>query len=148
MAHSTKAFRRQHSEILDLVQELTSMLRTEDLKKDAASICNVRSRLVGLLVVHLAMEDRVMYPQLVSGSNPAIATVAQRYQVEVGDYKAQFEAYLSRWRTCEDVQANPPSFIRETKRILDALVGRIERENSELYPLVESMQAPRLAKAG
>jgi hypothetical protein len=148
MANSTKAFRRQHNEIVDLVQQILSMLKTEDLRRNADPVCNVRSRLAGVLVVHLAMEDRVMYPQLIASANAGLAAMAQRYQSEVGDYKVQFDAYLQRWRTAEDVQADPPSFIRETSRILGALVQRIERENSELYPLVETAQPPRLAKTG
>lgn len=124
------------------------MLNTEDLRRDANPVCMMRSRLMGILVVHLAMEDRVMYPQLMASPNVILATVAKRYQLEVGDYKSQLNIYLEHWRTAEEIQSNPPVFIHETRRILGVLVQRIERENGELYPLIENVQSHRFAKTG
>ena len=59
----TARFRRQHDEIMAIVQEISSHL-TNDLKKDARQVPQLLSTLAGKLTVHLAMEDNALYPSL------------------------------------------------------------------------------------
>lgn len=83
---------------------------------------------------HLAIEDRFLYPALMTGPDKAVADTARRFQSEMGDLAGRFSSYMAHWSDHE-VIAHWPDFCRETREILDALLNRVMKENAELYVL-------------
>lgn len=53
----TANFRRQHDDILDFASQISNLLTTESLSKDASQIVILSSKLAGKVKFHLAMED-------------------------------------------------------------------------------------------
>lgn len=135
----TETFRRQHNELLQLVKEISNQLSLETLQKDAKEVRSLLSNLSGKISIHLAVEDNSLYPRLLEHESPEIRALAKKYIDEMGNIKEVFSAYSKKWYSTTDIQNNPAEFIKETKNIFEALGKRIDKENNELYDLVDKL---------
>jgi hypothetical protein len=133
----TDTFRRQHQEILMLVKELQPRLDATTLKQDAAPVAAGLQRLAVMLKAHLALEDASLYPKLLTHTDASVAATAQRYQQEMGGLRTAFVNYVERWPTASSIQEQPDGFVAQTRDVVAALLARIEREDGELYPMLE-----------
>ncbi len=97
------------------------------------------ANLIGKLQFHLTIEDKSVYPSLLSHKDSRVTSTAQRFMNEMGGIMKTVEIYKTNWSNAKKVQENPTSFIYETKNILDALVKRIEKENNELYQMIDEL---------
>ena len=91
------------------------------------------------LSLHLAIEDRMLYPALAGASDPQVAAVGKRFQHEMGGLAAAYEDFARRWDGATRIAAAPGPFGREAVALLDALHARIRHEDRELLPLAESL---------
>ncbi len=130
-------FKRQHREIGELVNDIITMLSQDLLVQDPTKVRTLLSTLSGKLMMHLAMEDQFLYPSLMENSNNQIKTTAARFSTEMGDLVKVFKDYSDKWLNPSTIKANPEAFIKESHDIFLALRRRIEREDRELYPLVD-----------
>ncbi len=135
MARSTK-FREQHVDILRLASELQK-LRPEQLVRDPAAARSLLSKLLGKLSLHLAIEDRSLYPELQKSPDAEIATLGKRFETEMGGVADGMAAWGKHWSTPTAIQARPDRFVAETAAIVATLKNRIHRENQELYPALD-----------
>lgn len=135
---STIRFREQHAEFLRLAVDLQGQSERQ-LSENAGPARKILSTLAGKLSLHLAVEDRSLYPQLRSPPNAAIASMAKRFQDEMGGIAANVQAWGKRWSTPAVIQAGPRRFIKETAAIVATLKKRVQRENLELYAAVDAM---------
>jgi hemerythrin-like domain-containing protein len=137
----TDNLRKQHAEIMTLARQINGLL-SDDL--DASAAAEVRpllSKLVGLITLHLAMEDKTLYPSLATHPDAAARTLGKRYQEEMGSIGVVFGQYVDQWRTTAQMCADPVRFNAESKAIFNALSKRIHHENKELYPLLDKLAA-------
>lgn len=130
----TDIFRRQHETLLDLATRLAAASTSDPVAARSAL-----SHLSGTLRVHLANEDRGLYPESAASSDPALRAVAERFQVEMGGVAELFTAYAGRWPSPAAIEAAPADFARETSQIVAALGDRIAREERDFYPLVDGL---------
>ena len=136
----TAVFRRQHEEILEIAGELTAvMAEPERLAEDAEVVRGLLTVLSGKISIHLAMEDKGLYPRLLKHAKPEVRTLAGTYMAEMGGIKDVFAEYLGRWPDGARIQGDPRTFIEETRGLLAALERRISREDNELYPMVDGI---------
>lgn len=135
----TDKFRAQHDELLTLASDLQATLNESQLAVDASASRSVLSKLMGKLTMHLAAEDKVLYPDLQSSSDPAVVGLAKRFADEMSGVAPTVVAFNEKWATPSAIKANPASFIAETKNILGVLGNRINRENRELYAAADRM---------
>lgn len=132
-------YHRQHAEIGEVLSALSGKLDTNKLSNGGAlEVCADVSRLVGMLSVHLASEDERLYPELAASPDPAVSDAAERFQSEIGGLKTDVEMYFLKWVSPQAVIENPEDFITDSQTVLGAVSDRIDRENDELYPLVEN----------
>jgi hypothetical protein len=137
----TDSFRKHHDEIMAIAREINGMLDSTIADKVADNIRALLSRLAGLVNLHLAMEDKALYPTLLAHSDPAVAATARRFSDEMGSVAAAFVAYIGAWPTAAAIKADPVRFTTESKAIFNALSKRIHRENVELYVLLDGVEA-------
>ncbi|HEX7889277.1 MAG TPA: hemerythrin domain-containing protein [Ramlibacter sp.] len=128
----TDKFRVQHDEILGLATEITEQLQG---KADAGAMRKLLSNLAGKVNFHLAMEDKALYPRLMEQDAQA-SKLAARFQKEMGGLAGVFLDYNTRWPLAA-IKADPAGFASETRKVFGALAHRIERENTQLYPLAD-----------
>ena len=135
----TDNLRKQHEEMVGIVTKMSAILNCEKLSKDANEMRSLLSQLAGKVNIHLAMEDKALYPHLLGHSDDKLKNIARNYIAEMGDIGTTFKGYLSKWPDPTSIQKTPDLFIKETKGLFDVLSKRIAKENKELYPLVDSL---------
>ena len=143
----TARYVEQHVQITRLAQELRRHLVQQTLAVDASAARQVLSLLSGKLSVHLAAEDRLLYPEVLHSPDPATRAVGQRFLEAMGPISQAFRRYSIRWGTQDAIRSNPEAFVSETKAMLTDIEGRIRREEAELYPLVEQLRSEAAAPA-
>lgn len=133
----TDSYRRQHDELLEVVTEISGKLDALQLAKDASEVRALLSKLMGKLKIHLAMEDKSLYPQLLKSLDPAAKKLAQRFIDEMGSIGLVVEKYAANWPSPTAIQKNANGFVSETRKLFEALGKRIVKENNELYKFVD-----------
>jgi len=133
----TEAFREQHRELLALVAEMSRNMDISALERDPTDIRRLVSALAAKLKMHLAMEDKVLYPRMLRHPNRKIQKLAGAYAKEMGGINNAFTLYFARWPSPETIQRKPTEFVQETNDIFKALKKRIDKEDCVLYPLVD-----------
>jgi hemerythrin len=136
---ATQKYRAQHAELFALVTQITSLLHDVNLSKKVAEIRNLISSLAGKLSIHLAMEDKRLYPKLMAHSNPDVRTLSKRYSEEMGALSGDFMHFNQRWLTAKLIEKDLAKFVGEMTLVLAALLTRIEKENNHLYELVDNL---------
>jgi hypothetical protein len=139
----THRYRHQHTEIMRLATQLGDHLVPSQLAADGAEARRILSELSGKLIVHLAAEDNLLYPQLLNSRDLAARKLARRFLNEMGPLADAFKDYAVRWGILKRIQSKPEQFAEETQAIIKTLSERILRENTELYPLADDCLAWR-----
>lgn len=130
-------YRNQHKELLDMVVKITPLLNPQAVKVKSGIIRSALARLAGKISIHLQVEDIVLYSLM--KADPKAKATADRFQREMVDIKTALTGYLGKYATPEAIAANTDGFIADTQGILKALGERIRREESELYPLFDTL---------
>ena len=135
----TTSLRRQHDDILKDIATFAVLLKPAPRPATGASLLEQLSALSGKIKVHLAMEDNVLYPELLAAADPQTRTTAAAFKKEMGGIGAAFAAFRERWNTADAISANLAAFAREASNVLEQLNQRIQRENGSLYPLADEL---------
>jgi hypothetical protein len=130
-------YRKQHREILEVGAKLGAMLNEAGLQADAAPARQTLSQLAGKVKVHLAMEDKSVYPQLAASKKPQTATTATKFKQSMGGLVDVFLAFDKKYAMPKDISSHPADFIKEAKVVMGALGERIKKEEAELYMLLD-----------
>lgn len=136
----TASFRRQHDEIIALIEELRSLFDEKQLARDASPARRLVSAIAGNLTMHLAMEDRSLYPRIVERGNVALRALGNEFVTEMGGLADAWQKFVARWPDARTIQSDAKAFVADAGTTLDAIARRIERENAELYPRVDRMK--------
>jgi len=129
--------RATHKELIDIVGELSAMLFVNTVSEKSEEIRQLLSTLLGKLNFHLMMEDKHLYPDFFKHSDEKIRKVALDFSDEMGGIAPHIQEFRDKWSCANEIKNNPEEFISETRGIFEALAKRIDREDNELYPLVE-----------
>lgn len=129
----------EHVELRRIADELGSLV-SPATPCDPGALARCRWKLARLVTRHLALEDRQIYSAPHDPGSP-LAAVATSLKDELGGLYAAFHQHITTW-SGDAVAADWPMFRAETRTLLEALHARINREERELYPLVEA-SAPR-----
>ena len=132
-----QTFYREHQEILKTIEEMEKFLNEASIQNDTQNLVDVSAKLSGQIKIHLAMEDKNLYPKLIASPDENVQKVAKKYQEEMGGIGKVYRKYLDTWDSSDVLKENPQKFIIETNEIFKALKNRIECEEKELYPVAE-----------
>ena len=126
---------RQHKELVRTAKEMFGWLDAQKLRtRGAGDVHRALSSLSGILKVHLAMEDRSLYPHLVNHRDVALRTLAIRFLDERAALRQSYEDYKERWSSAAVIEAGAEKFIDETRAILGMLWNRMKMEDDVLHP--------------
>ena len=128
--------KKQHTEIARLTKELQHYTDAAAVTSKAAAIASTLSKLSGILSVHLAAEDKYLYPQLSKSEHPEVSRTAQAFFTDMGTLAPVYQDYKQRFLTASRIAAAPDAFLKDTPAVLGALSARLQKEDRELYPLV------------
>ena len=138
--NATRRFREQHDNLLKIVSQISTKLDAEELAKDVKEVNQLLFNMLGKLSVHLAAEDNALYPRLLNHSDEKVSSMAKRFIEEMGGIGKVVNSYRDKWLSHADIRRDPISFIEETKALFSALGERIEKENNELYRVLDELE--------
>lgn len=124
---------RQHKEIEEIVSDIKQKVNNNNIDQDAAHIAKQISMLAGKLRIHLATEDKNMYPYLLKSSNANVQKIAKEYADEMGHISQAFMNYKDKFNTRTKITKSPEEFKSETKEIFKVLEERMTKEDTHLY---------------
>ncbi|TCT12120.1 hemerythrin HHE cation binding domain-containing protein [Natranaerovirga pectinivora] len=126
---------KQHSDIEKIIREIEG-LKNDSIKENATQIAMKINQLAGILKIHLNSEDKYMYPNLIENTNHKISQTASLFVEEMGNLNSIFEDYKVKYNTMSKIISDMESFKENTKNVMAALLGRLKKEEKELYILL------------
>lgn len=126
----------QHEACLAIVQDINARCHPVADRQTAVDITLMLARLTGILRIHLALEDEILYPALRNSSDPDIAEIGARFWQEMGGLADRFLEFVERWKRADVLLAEQDRFRSESAAVFKALADRIDREHRDVYPLV------------
>ena len=134
----------EHAELTTLADRLAAIIAAPAPDADFSS---VRWRLNTVLSVHLAKEDRLLYPLLRRSADSTTRALAERFDAEMGGLANLHRDYCARWPIAA-VEADWPGFCHDTRTLIALLRRRMAREDSQLYPRIDDQCGDRKARTG
>lgn len=80
--------------------------------------------------IHLASEDRLLYPKLATSNDSGVSVMANQYQAEMGGLSAALRDFVERWRIADWVASDPEGFRAASNQVLRALHDVVRRPSS------------------
>lgn len=130
-------FKHQHGEILACISALRTLVRS-GIQKNAPDISRLVITMSSTIKLHLAVEDKILYPALQDAGNTALATMGKRFQDEMTSIALSYLDFARRWNTALTVAQNPEGFRAEANTVLRVLHDRMRKEDTEFYPVIEA----------
>ncbi len=131
-------FKRDHLTVMGKVSELRRLVQA-GIADNAEPIASIVVSMNHTIKLHLAAEDRVLYPAFTRSNNASATQLAKKYQTEMGSIAAAYSDFSLKWNIGSRVETDPDGFRRAANQVFKALHERIQRENRHLYPLAEQM---------
>ncbi len=135
-------YRQDHAEILAGINALRELVHA-GIPAQAGPIAAKIVELNSVVRLHLAVEDRYLYPAIESSGQPTLAGMGRRFREEMGGIAETFVAFTSRWNTAQKVAADPEGLRADANVVMRRVFERVQRENNELYPAMEALTAPK-----
>lgn len=130
--------REQHTKLLRAIEGLS---RPCTHAIEAAAVIRSLSRLSGMLSIHLEMEARSIYPALAADKDPKAREAADNFIHAMQQTLIAFGDYRQKWSRPETIEADTMRFMQETRNIFYSISKMIEREDRELYTLLNRATA-------
>lgn len=136
---ATKTYRDDHAAIAALIKDFEATLDVAKLQTQAADCRKILSNLAGKLRIHLANEDRMLYPNAAKSQDAGVRALAERFQREMGPLATTFKTYSDRWLTPRDIASNATEFVAQSRTVMHALKERVRKENTEFYAALDKV---------
>lgn len=131
------SFKDQHKEVGALVASIEAQMAKGAASMDADKVQHELSSLVGKLKIHLAMEDKSVYPRAEASANAELKACAGKMKQEISGLAGALLSYNDKWVVAAKIKEAPQAFIDDTKGVFAALKKRVQMEETQFYPLVE-----------
>ena len=132
---SLESYRKHHSEILGMIEDLRSLLTKEQLtiRPNAKTAYQMLCDLSAKVRTHLAEEDKGLYPALLIHEDPKVKSIAWGFISGEKPLRQMFDDYYRKWLKNCDFNFSS-EFVSETDDIFDMVLRRVEREEQILFP--------------
>lgn len=134
-------FKHQHLDILAGIARLRQLAHG-GIASNADAIAAGIVAFSGTIKLHLAVEDRHLYPALEASGEARLVRMSQQYQREMDSIAGAYLQFAGKWNTARHVAEAPEQFRAEANLVLRQLFERIRREDTEFYPAVDRSLAP------
>jgi len=130
-------FKHQHIDILSGITRLRELAHA-GIERNAEKIAAAIVAFSGLIKLHLAVEDRSLYPALEASGEGELVRLSHRYQDEMEGIAGAYLQFAARWNTARSVSLAPEAFREQANLVLRQLYERIQREDREFYPAIDA----------
>lgn len=133
-------YKHQHSEILNGISQLRHLVHT-GIAVHAAHIAKALVTLSGVVRLHLAIEDKFLYPAIEASGDADLRRMSRRYAAEMDGIAKDYLAFANSWNTASRIERDPEGFRADANTVLKQVYERMQRENVEFYPAIEASAA-------
>jgi hypothetical protein len=105
---------------------------------NAKEIANGIGDLSAVVKLHLAIEDRILYPALQDSQDTSLVQMGKAYQDDMKGIASAYIAFSRRWSSAMAVAEKAEQFRTEANQVLKTLHQRMQKENTEFYPAIEA----------
>lgn len=131
-------FKHQHVDILERIDALRALVRN-GIEKNAQFIAQQVHDLGTVVKLHLAIEDRILYPAVRKAKEAKIAAMGDVYQEEMKGIANTYIRFTAKWSDAARVAEEAEGFRADANIVLKSVYQRMQRENREFYPAIEQM---------
>lgn len=131
-------FKHQHVDILQRIDTLRKLAHSGILSNSYEIAQQVKD-LGKVVTLHLAIEDRILYPAVQKAPDATIAAMGAAYQEEMKGIANRYIRFTNQWSNPERLAAEPDEFREAANTVLKEVYQRMQRENREFYPAIEQM---------
>ncbi|MFV0343622.1 MAG: hemerythrin domain-containing protein [Anaerocolumna sp.] len=132
-----KNYLEQHGNIteeIEFIQKNMNSVITEELAVELAKHINI---LAGRLNIHLTMEDKYLYPSLLSKEKQDLTYSIEEYMKEMSGLANAFTAFKEKYNTKPRFLSNKDTFKSDAKSIMNKILLRISKEENTIYKLID-----------
>jgi hypothetical protein len=129
----TQRYRQQHEQLRTIVAEIPTVAS----QASEATIRGILIKFIGTLRAHLAMEDTYLYPAMLEHPDQNVRAKAQAFKQEMGDLAGAVDAFYHKWSQAGAISGDPNGFVQAWSTTRASLLNRMNREDSDLYELVD-----------
>ena len=129
-------FKEDHIAVLTGISKLRKLVQA-GVAENSGDIAKMIVSMSSAIKLHLAAEDRMLYPALARSTYPDAADIGAAFQNEMGSIAAAYMEFTGKWAFGPKIVANPEGFKNDANTIFKALFQRVQREDKELYPVAE-----------
>lgn len=129
--------KRQHAEIRKAVA--SAMLTLEGIAVVASKASDLATQLeeiAGLVNSHLRIEDSEIYPFLLQSRDTDVSHAAELFRTQMGGLAQDFAVFARKYAYPGSITAAGAAFSEEARTMFSKLRERMQREESDLYPLM------------
>lgn len=127
----------QHNTIAEEISIIKRLVHSNKMENNTGEIALHISTLAGKIKIHLSMEDKYLYPRLKESNRPEVRKLAEQYQKEMGSLAESFVRYKDKYNTMPKIVGNEKELVTDTDSIFKAIEKRVEKEEKELYNLID-----------
>lgn len=131
-------FKQQHVDILGSISMLRKLAHA-GITINADEIAKLIVSMSSTIKLHLAVEDRVLYPALQNSNDTVMARMGQQFQDEMEVIARTYDGFVRRWNTAHNLEKDEKGFRAEANVVLKTLHERMQRENVHFYPRIEKL---------
>ncbi len=131
-------FKHQHVDILRRIDALRNLVHN-GIEANAKAIARHVHELGTVVKLHLAIEDRILYPAVRKAVKTEIAAMGDAYQQEMKGIANAYIRFTMKWSDAARLAAEPEDFRADANSVLKTVYQRMQRENREFYPAIEAM---------
>lgn len=130
-------FKQQHVEILSCISTLRALAHS-GVRNNASEIARLIVAMSSTIKLHLAVEDKILYPALQNAKNTSLASMGKRFQDEMTSIAHAYLDFARRWNTAATLSHNPDGFRSDANSVLRVLYERMRKEDTDFYPVIEA----------
>lgn len=130
-------FKQQHVEIISCISALRALVKS-GIHGNAAELSKLIISMSATIRLHLAVEDKILYPALQRAKDSSLAAMGKEFQDEMNGIASAYLDFARKWNTTPAILRNPEEFRSDANTILKILHDRMHRENVDFYPAVEA----------
>jgi len=109
----TSTLRKQHDALLALAAEIGEADDRLSGGFEAKRLHRLLRRCKGVLTTHLALEDKVLYPEMLAAGDGRAAGLASRFNEEMRGLTGDYAVFAARWAEPEALLADADGFRRD-----------------------------------
>lgn len=136
MGMNLDLFLDKHKVILSLVSDIQNNISSAITENCADTIASDINKLSGVLMMHLASEDKNLYPTALASDSEELRRTAKEYIDEMGNLMKIFDNFHKNFNTKSKILDNVNDFTLQAQKVTLAIEKRITKEESGLYKML------------